>query len=80
MIGIVMRPVQAPVVDYEHLYVATVGKIELCKVRAKNAQHAEKKLMECFLKDLPGKVIDFNLEKYLKSKTESEPKQEELSL
>lgn len=52
-------------VNYERLYVATIGPSRLCKVRARSAKHAEDKLMACFLHELPGKTIDFDLEKYL---------------
>lgn len=72
MIGIVMRPVDAPTVKHEKLYRATVGTIELCLVRAKNAQHAERKLMECFKHELTDKTIDYNLEAWLKEQGRKE--------
>lgn len=68
MIGIVMRPVEAPVVKHERLYQATVGKIGLCLVRARNAPHAERKLMECFKNELVGTTISYDLEKYLEQR------------
>lgn len=67
MISIVMRPIKAPVVDHEHLYAATVGTKELCRVRARNGRHAEEKLMFCFMRELPGKTVDFSLESFRES-------------
>lgn len=68
MISIVIRPVKdAKTVNYENLYVAEAGGINLCQVRAKTAQHAEAKLMECFKHELVGKTVDFNLEAWLES-------------
>lgn len=66
MITIVMRPVKdAKTVNYEGLYSAELGGAELCRVRAKNARHAEEKLVETLKFNVPaGTVIDYNLEKF----------------
>lgn len=66
MIQIVMRPVKAPVVNYEGLYSACAGGVELLRVRARNARHAEEKLMFCFRRELEGKTLDFDLERFRK--------------
>jgi len=78
MINIVMHldAEDTGMVNYERLYVATVGSSQLCKVRARSAKHAEDKLMACFLHELPGKTIDFNLEKYLGKEELPAPKRE----
>lgn len=72
MIRIVMRPQKAPVVAKEGLYLAEADGQALCTVRARNAPHAERKLMCCLLRELPGKCIDFNLERFLDDQRKTE--------
>lgn len=72
MIRITMKPVKAPMVRHEGLYVATFNDADIgLRIRARKASHAEEKLMEVFKKSVRDKsdesgfmVIDFNLEKY----------------
>jgi len=68
MIGITMKPVEGMKCRRgERLYAVMVGQEELCRVVAKDAAHAERKLMACFRHELPGHVIDFDLEAWEKS-------------
>lgn len=80
MIQIVMKPdYDAGIVDKESLYrVICNGEDIGLRVRGLRAAHAEEKLMVIFREQLNGKVVDYNLEAYLKSKGEakSEPAQE----
>lgn len=59
-----MRPRPGPVVAREGMYLADAGGTPLCLVRARNAAHAEAKLMACLAHELPGKTVDFDLERY----------------
>lgn len=68
MIRVVMKPVKAPVVNREGLYAALFGGKELFRVRARNAAHAERKLMFLMERETRGKTLDFNLEEQLKGK------------
>ena len=64
MIQLVMKPEKAPVVNHEGLYSVRMNGEHLMHIRAKNAQHAEKKLAYCFKRELSGKTLDFNLEAF----------------
>lgn len=64
MIQLVMKPEKAPVVNHEGLYSVRMNGEHLMHIRAKNAQHAEKKLAYCFKRELSGKTVDFNLEAF----------------
>ena len=64
MIQLVMKPEKAPVVNKENLYSVRMNGEHLMHVRARNAQHAEKKLAYCFKRELTGKTLDFNLEAF----------------
>lgn len=66
MIRIVLKPVQAPVVNHEGLYAALFNGRELFRVRARNAAHAEEKVMFLMAHETMGKVIDYNLEQFRK--------------
>lgn len=68
MIRIVFKPVKAPVVDHEGLYSARFNGREFFKVRARNASHAEEKIMFLMAHETMGKVIDYNLEQFRKDK------------
>lgn len=72
MIRIVMRPQKAPVVAREGLYLAEANGVPLCTVRARNAPHAERKLMFLFGRELPGKSVSFNLEDFTDDKRKTE--------
>lgn len=65
MICLVMRPTKEPVVNYEGLYTVDMNCVPLgLKVRAKNAKAAEEKIMFCFNRELNGKTLDFDVEKF----------------
>jgi len=64
MLQLVMKPEKAPVVNHEGLYSVRLNGEHLMYVRAKNAQHAEKKLVYCFKRELTGKTLSFNLEAF----------------
>ena len=64
MIQLVMKPEKAPVVNHEGLYSVRMNGEHLMHIRARNAQHAEKKLAYCFKRELSGKTLDFNLEAF----------------
>lgn len=66
MIRIVFKPLKAPVVDHEGLYSARFNGREFFKVRARNAAHAEAKLMYLMKRETSGKVLDFDLERQIK--------------
>lgn len=69
MIQIVMKPERAGVVRGESLYRAVFNqKDTVFTVRAKNAAHAELKVLEAFKFDLTGKTIDYDVESWLQSK------------
>lgn len=73
MIQIVMKPEKAPVVRGESLYRAVFNqKDTVFKVRAKNAAHAELKVLEAFKFNLAGKTIDYDVESWLQSKREED--------
>lgn len=73
MIQIVMKPEPAPTVRGESLYRAVFNqKDAIFTVRAKNAAHAELKVLEAFKFNLTGKTIDYNVESWLQSKREAE--------
>lgn len=60
-----MRPVKAPVVAHEGLYAACFNDKEMFRVRARNAAHAELKLMFLVERETKGKVLDFSLSRHL---------------
>lgn len=62
VIRIVFKPVKAPVVSREGLYAALFNGRELFRVRARNAPHAERKLLFLMERETKGKTLDFNLE------------------
>ena len=69
MIQIVFKPEKAPVVRGESLYRAVFNqKDTVFTVRAKNAAHAELKVLEAFKFNLTGKTIDYDVESWLQSK------------
>jgi hypothetical protein len=57
-----MKPVRAPVVAREGLYAALFDGEEVFRVRARNARHAEEKLMFLVKRETSGKTLDFSLE------------------
>lgn len=71
MIRIVMRPQKAPVVAKEGLYLVEANGVPLCTIRARNAPHAEQKLMFLFGRELPGKNISFNIEDFTNDKRQT---------
>ena len=62
MIQLVMKPEKAPVVSHEGLYGAYMNGNPLFRVRARNARHAEEKVMFLMKRETSGKVLDFDLE------------------
>lgn len=64
MIQIVMKPEKAPVVNHEGLYGAWMNGNLLLHVRARNAKHAEEKLMFLMERETRGKTIDFDLNRF----------------
>lgn len=62
MIRVVMKPVKAPVVNREGLYAAVFNGEPVLMVRARNAPHAERKLLFLMERETKGKTLDFNLE------------------
>ena len=62
MICVVMKPEKAPVVNREGLYGAYFNGNLVLHVRARNAKHAEDKLMYLMNREAKGKTLDFNLE------------------
>lgn len=73
MIQIVMKPdYDAGIVERESLYKCICNGEDIgLRVRGLRAAHAEEKLMVIFREQLKGKVVDYNLEAYLKSKSEA---------
>lgn len=65
MIRIVFKPVKAPVVRREGLYAAVFDGTKLFRVRARNAAHAEAKLMYLMKRETSGKTLDFDLEQQI---------------
>lgn len=63
MIQLVMKPEKAPVVSHEGLYGVYMNGSLLFRVRARNARHAEEKVMFLMKRETSGKVLDFNLER-----------------
>lgn len=70
VIRIVLKPTKAPVVAREGLYSARFNGREFFKVRARNASHAEEKIMFLMARETTGKVIDFDLEQFKKEKND----------
>lgn len=70
MIQIVMKPdYDAGVVERESLYRCLFNGEDVgLRVRGLRASHAEEKLMVIFREQLNGKVVDYDLEAYRKSK------------
>lgn len=64
MIQLVMKPERAPIVKREGLYGAWMNGHLLFRVRARNARHAEEKVMFLMERETRGKVIDFALERF----------------
>lgn len=71
MIRIVFKPVKAPVVRREGLYGAVFNGTELFRVRARNAAHAEEKLMFLMRRETSGKTLDFDLEQQLEKENDN---------
>jgi hypothetical protein len=71
MIQIVMKPTPgAGVVDRETLYTALFNGEDVgLRVRGLRASHAEEKMMVIFREQLKVKTVSYNLEQYLKEKT-----------
>ena len=72
MIQIVMKPERAPIVKREGLYAAYMNGNLLLHVRARNAKHAEEKVMFLMEHETKGKVIDFTLEQFRQEKDDGE--------
>ena len=72
VIQLVMKPEKAPVVSHEGLYGVYMNGNLLFRVRARNARHAEEKMMFLMKRETSGKVLDFNLERL---KGEGDPEQ-----
>ena len=73
MIQIVFKPEKAPIVRGESLYRAVFNQKDMVfTVRAKNAAHAELKVLEAFKFNLTGKTIDYDVESWLQSKREND--------
>lgn len=72
MIQIVMKPTPGEgVVDRETLYTALFNGEDVgLRVRGLRASHAEEKMMVIFREQLKGKTVSYNLEQYLKEKTD----------
>lgn len=68
MINMVLEPIAAPRVAYEALYQVKFNGEPLLQVRGRNKRHAEEKLMVIFREQLKGKVVDYDLEAYMRSK------------
>lgn len=64
MIQLVMKPEKAPVVNHEGLYGMYMNGNLLLHVRARNARHAEEKVMFLMNREVQGKTLDFNLEQF----------------
>ena len=82
MIQIVMKPTPGEgVVDRETLYTALFNGEDVgLRVRGLRASHAEAKMMTIFREQLKGKTVSYDLERYLKEKTDGkaeEPAPEE---
>ena len=58
-----MKPEKAPVVSHEGLYGVYMNGNPLFRVRARNARHAEEKVMFLMKRETSGKVLDFDLER-----------------
>ena len=73
MIQIVFKPERAPEVRGESLYRAVFNqKDTVFTVRAKNAAHAELKVLEALKFNLSGKTIDYDVESWLRSRQETD--------
>lgn len=69
MIHVVLKPVpKAAVVDREGLYDAVFNGRKMFRVRARNARHAEQKIMFLVEHETKNKVIDYDLERFQKEK------------
>lgn len=75
MIRVVFKPVKAPVVSREGLYSARFNGREFFKVRARNAAHAEEKIMFLMAHETMGKVIDYSLEQFKKENDDGRKEQ-----
>lgn len=64
MIQLVMKPEKVPVVNHEGLYGVWMNGNLLLHVRARNAKHAEEKLMFLLERETRGKTIDFDLDRF----------------
>lgn len=71
MINLMLEPVDAPRIAYEALYQVKFNGEPLLQVRGRNKKHAEEKLMVIFREQLKGKVVDYDLEAYLKRKKDT---------
>ena len=73
MIQIVMKPdYDAGIVGRESLYKCICNGEDIgLRVRGLRAAHAEEKVMVIFREQLKGKVVDYDLEAYLKSKKDA---------
>ena len=72
MIPLVTKAEPAPVVSHEGLYGVYMNGNPLFRVRARNARHAEEKVMFLLKRETSGKVLDFDLEQL---KGEGDPEQ-----
>lgn len=64
MIQIVMKPERAPIVKREGLYGVWMNGNLIFRVRARNAKHAEEKVMFLMERETRGKTIDFDLDRF----------------
>lgn len=71
MIQIVLKPVKAPVVNREGLYDAVFNGRKMFRVRARNARHAERKIMYLMKRETSGKILDFNLERQIEKEKDN---------
>ena len=79
MIQIVMKPAPGEgVVHGETLYTALFNGEDVgLRVRGLRASHAEAKMMVIFREQLAGKTVSYNLEQYLKERTDAETQGED---
>lgn len=78
MVVFKFTPTKEPIVNGESLYEVRYSMDRSnyeplgLKVRAKTAAHAEQKVLFCFRRELNGKTLDFDLEKFVKENENGE--------
>lgn len=80
MTELVCRPLKEPVVKGKGVYAVYMNRTDLgLRVRARNAAEADLMLQTCFLHELPGKTLNYDINQFKENDNGEEDKEGKVS-